>query len=74
MSDAQEMAQLEELLRSGNAGGFIDAVISARAEHADMVMMTVQAFAGESELLYAALRYAYLSGMEVRFAPKAEPA
>ena len=40
-----------------------------RFESVDTVMMTVKAFAGEPDVLYVALDYAYHSGMTVRMAP-----
>lgn len=60
-----EIDQLEEQLRAGHAGRFIDAVADAIARNADTVMFTFAVFAGEPELLYGALRYASLRGITV---------
>jgi hypothetical protein len=48
---------------------FIEAVSDARRDSVDTVIMTVKAFAGEPEVLYVALDYAYHSGMTVTMAP-----
>jgi hypothetical protein len=50
--------------------GFIRSVDYVVQGKADMVLVTVAAFAGEAELLYQALCYAYRCGVEVRFAPQ----
>jgi hypothetical protein len=52
-------------LREHDAARFVDLVERARSEHADTVLMTVKAFAGEPEPLYVALSYAYHEGMTV---------
>jgi hypothetical protein len=59
----------EVYLRDHRAARFIEAVSHAGQESADTVIMTVKAFAGEPELLYVALNYAYHSGMSVTMAP-----
>jgi hypothetical protein len=61
----------EVYLREHNAGDFIKAVTEARRQGVGTVMMTVRAFAGEPEVLYVALEYAYDSGMTVTMAPSA---
>ena len=70
----EELSQLEDLLRSGNAAKFIDAVSSANDRKADTVVLTLGAFAGQPDLLYAALRYASLRGMTVTVFPQRDPA
>ena len=61
----------EVYLREHNAGDFIKAVTEAPDQGVDTVIMTVKAFAGEPEVLYVALEYAYDSGMAVTMAPPA---
>jgi hypothetical protein len=64
----------EVYLHEHRAGRFIEAVSDARRDSVDMVIMTVKAFAGEPEVLYVALDYAYHSGVGVTMAeqpPKA---
>jgi hypothetical protein len=52
-------------LQKHDAARFIDVVERARKGHADYVLMTVKAFAGEPDPLYVALNYAYHEGMAV---------
>ena len=58
----------EVYLRDHRAANFIEAVSHARRDSVDTVVMTVKAFAGEPEVLYVALNYAYYSGMTVTMA------
>jgi hypothetical protein len=58
----------EAYLHDHRAGRFIAAVETTRQE-ADTVIMTVKAFAGEPDVLYIALNYAYHSGVAVTMAP-----
>jgi hypothetical protein len=62
----------EVYLRDHRAGEFIKAVTDARRDSVDTVIMTVKAFAGEPDVLYVALDYAYHSGMNVTMAPATE--
>ena len=59
----------EVYLREHRAGEFVKAVSDARRDSVDTVIMTVKAFAGEPNVLYVALDYAYHSGMEVEDGP-----
>jgi hypothetical protein len=59
----------EVYLHDHRAGKFIKAVTDARRDSVDTVIMTVKAFAGEPDVLYVALDYAYHSGMTVTMAP-----
>jgi hypothetical protein len=58
----------EVYLREHNAARFIDMIHDARRDAVDVVIMTVKAFAGEPEVLYVALDYAYHSGVGVTMA------
>jgi hypothetical protein len=58
----------EVYLREHNAATFIEAVNNSRRDSVDTVIMTVKAFAGEPDVLYVALDYAYHSGMSVTMA------
>jgi hypothetical protein len=60
----------EVYLREHRAARFVDAVSRARRDSLDTVLMTVKAFAGEPELLYVALNYAYHADMSVTMAPE----
>jgi hypothetical protein len=62
----------EIYLREHRAGEFVRAVTEARRDSVDTVIMTVKAFAGEPDVLYVALDYAYHSGMGVTMAPATE--
>jgi hypothetical protein len=62
-----------EVYLRDHAKGFIEAVSNARRESMDTVVMTVKAFAGEPEVLFVALDYAYDSGVAVTMAPPAGP-
>jgi hypothetical protein len=55
----------EVYLREHNAANFIEAVTNGHRDSIDTVVMTVKAFAGEPDVLYVALDYAYHSGMAV---------
>lgn len=59
----------EIYLRKRRAGEFVKAVTDARRDSVDTVIMTVKAFAGEPDVLYVALDYAYHGGMAVEMAP-----
>lgn len=48
---------------------FIEAVTNSHRDSIDTVIMTVKAFAGEPDVLYVTLDYAYHSGMAVTMAP-----
>jgi hypothetical protein len=58
----------EVYLHDHRAGEFIKAVRDARRDSVDTVLMTIKAFAGEPDVLYVALDYAYYSGMTVTMA------
>jgi hypothetical protein len=60
----------EVYLRDHRGAGFIEAVRGAHRRSADTVVMTVKAFAGEPEVLYVALDYAYHNGTSVTMAPE----
>jgi hypothetical protein len=62
----------EVYLREHNAANFIEAIGNARRDSLDTVIMTVKAFAGEPDVLYVALDYAYHSGMTVTMASDPE--
>jgi sugar/nucleoside kinase (ribokinase family) len=59
----------EVYLREHNAANFIEAIVNARRDSLDTVIMTVKAFAGEPDVLYVALDYAHHSGVTVTMAP-----
>jgi hypothetical protein len=59
----------EVYLREHNAASFIEAVSNGRRDSIDTVTMTVKGFAGEPEVLYVALDYAYHLGVGVTMAP-----
>jgi hypothetical protein len=54
--------------REHNAGGFIDATNNVNRDSVDTTIMSVKAFAGEPEVLYVALDYAYHCGVSVTMA------
>jgi hypothetical protein len=58
----------EVYLREHRAASFIEAVSNARRDSVDTVIMTVKAFAGEPDVLYVALDYAYHGSMTVTMA------
>jgi hypothetical protein len=58
----------EVYLREHRASEFVKAVTDARRDSVDTVIMTVKAFAGDPDVLYVALDYAYHSGMTVTMA------
>jgi len=59
-------------LRDHNASNFIKAVNDARHRSLDTVLMTVKGFAGEPDVLYVALDYAYHEGVGITMAPMVE--
>jgi hypothetical protein len=59
----------EVYLREHDAGEFIEAVQSAQTKQADTLIMILDAFWGEPELLYVALNYARDQGVTVTMAP-----
>lgn len=59
----------EVYLREQNAGEFIEAVQSTQTKQADTLIMMLDAFWGEPELLYVALNYARDQGVTVTMAP-----
>lgn len=59
----------EVYLREHNAANFVTAVTDTRTKEADTVIMTLDAFAGEPELLYVALDYARSNGVTVTMVP-----
>jgi hypothetical protein len=62
----------EVYLREHNAGSFVASINGARRSSIDTVMMTVKGFAGEPEVLFVALDYAYHNGVTVTMAPATE--
>jgi len=54
----------EVFLREHEAASFIDAVAQTQRD-ADTVLMTIKAFAGEPDVLYVALDYAYAAGVTI---------
>ncbi|MGA2454440.1 MAG: hypothetical protein ABSG93_13065 [Solirubrobacteraceae bacterium] len=62
----------EVYLREHNAGDFIESINDARRKSADTVIVTAKGFAGEPDILYVALDYAYDGGMTVTMAPATE--
>lgn len=56
-------------LREHDAGEFIEAVQSAQTKQADTLIVMLDAFWGEPELLYVALNYARDRGVTVTMAP-----
>jgi hypothetical protein len=61
----------EVFLRERNAGNFIEAVANAQRQQLDTLLMSVKGFAGEPDVLYVALDYAYHNGVAVTMAPEA---
>lgn len=59
----------EVYLREHDAGNFIEAVKGAQTEQADTLIMMLDAFWNEPELLYIALNYARDQGVTVTMAP-----
>jgi hypothetical protein len=57
----------EVYLREHDAGGFIEAVRKARK--ADTLILTIDAFRAQPEVLYVALDYAKDEGVAVTMAP-----
>jgi hypothetical protein len=62
----------EVYLREHDASNFINAVSDARSRSLDTVLMTVKSFAGEPDVLYVALNYAYHEGVTITMAPMVE--
>lgn len=67
LPDNQEDREI--YLREHRAADFIKTVTDARRSSVDAVIVTVKAFAGEPDVLYVALDYAYHSGVAVTMAP-----
>jgi hypothetical protein len=61
----------EVYLRERDAAGFIDSVAAAQRENAP-VIMTLDAFWREPNVLYVALDYARASGVDVTLTPPNE--
>jgi hypothetical protein len=61
----------EVYLREHDAAGFIDSVAAAQREKAPVIMM-LDAFWREPDLLYVALDYARASGVDVTLTPPIE--
>jgi hypothetical protein len=61
----------EVYLREHNAARYVEMIGDARAKSVDYVLMTIGAFAGEPDVLYVALDYAYHAGMTITMAPPA---
>jgi hypothetical protein len=59
----------EVYLREHEAGNFIKAVQGVQKEKADTLIMMLDAFWGEPELLYVALNYARDQGVTVTMTP-----
>ena len=59
----------EAFLREHDAGDFIEAVNSTQTRQADTLIMMLDAFWREPELLYVALNYARDKGVTVTMAP-----
>jgi hypothetical protein len=62
----------EVYLREHEAGNFIEAVQGVQKEKVDTLIMTLDAFWGEPELLYVALNYARDEGVTVTMTPPGE--
>lgn len=58
----------EVYLREHDAAGFVDAVTKAQRDKAPVIMM-LDAFWREPDVLYVALDYARTSGVDVMLAP-----
>jgi hypothetical protein len=59
----------EVYLREHDAGQFVESVSSTQTTKADTLIMMLDAFWGEPELLYVALNYARDQGVTVTMAP-----
>jgi len=59
----------EVYLRERDAGDFVEAVSSTQTKQAGTLIMMLDAFLGEPELLYVALNYARDQGVTVTMAP-----
>jgi hypothetical protein len=59
----------EVYLREHDAGQFIEAVNSTQTKKADTLIMMLDAFWGDPELLYVALNYARDQGVTVTMTP-----
>jgi len=62
----------EVFLREHDAGDFIEAVNSTQTKQADTLIMMLDAFWGEPELLYVALNYARDQGVTVTMTPPSD--
>jgi hypothetical protein len=59
----------EVYLQAHYLGQFIEVIQRARQLSAETLVMTIKAFAGEPDVLYVALDYAYESGVAITMAP-----
>jgi hypothetical protein len=66
MSLPQNQEDREVYLREHDAARYVEMIQDAREHATEHVLMTVGAFAGESEVLYVALDYAYHAGVTAR--------
>jgi sugar/nucleoside kinase (ribokinase family) len=57
-------------LREHKAAKFVSAVDAAAADSDRFLLLSLDAFAGEPEVLYVALDYARRAGVEVRLIPQ----
>lgn len=62
----------EVYLREHDAAGFIDSVVTAQRGQAPLIMM-LDAFWRDPDVLYVALDYARASGVDVTLTPLSEP-
>jgi hypothetical protein len=60
----------EVYLREHNAARYVEMIQDARDQAAEHILMTVGAFAGEPDVLYVALDYAYHAGVTVTMAAR----
>jgi hypothetical protein len=62
----------EVYLREHNAANFIKTIPNAQGEQFDTVVMSLNAFLGEPDVLYVALNFARDAGMPVTMVPLTE--
>lgn len=60
----------EVYLREHTAARFVNTITDVRGGKADTVILSIGAFAGEPEVLYVALEYAYYAGVSLHMAPQ----